>query len=245
VKYLFAFALIFSNIEAFAHRQALHQLVYSIRDPQTDSFHFREAIEKIGEYLALDVVEELNKVEASVQTLTGTVAKHFLLDENPVLVTILRGGLPLNAGVQKIFPNSEVGFFAMSRNEETLQAKLDYLSLPDLKNKCVILSDTMLATGGSLLDALQILEKFQPKKIFIVTAIASEPGLARIMKYNPSIKIFAAAIDPSLNSKGYIIPGLGDAGDRLYGKKIVASLEQHINQEIGESETKTKKLPHD
>lgn len=212
------FILLSLNITAFAS-QALNQLVYEIRNPETDSAHFRKALETIGEYLALDVMEEMSTQERTVQTLTGTEAKHQLIDEMPVLVTILRAGLPLNAGVHKVFPNAEVGFLAMSRNEKTLKAKVEYVALPDLKNRSVVLSDTMLATGGSLLDAIRIVEQYGPKKIFVITAIASKPGIERIVQHNPNIKIFAAAIDPSLNDKGYIIPGLGDAGDRSYGEK--------------------------
>ena len=210
---------LFSQVAAFAHTQALSQLVYEIRDPQTDRAQFRQALEKIGEYLALNVLEELSKKETTIRTLTDTEATHCLVDETPVLITILRAGLPLNAGVHKVFPNAEAGFLAMSRDEETLKAKVDYVGIPDLKNRSVILSDTMLATGGSLIDAIQIIEKYKPKKIFVVAAIASQPGIDRILQYNPSIKIFAAAIDSSLNHKGYIIPGLGDAGDRSYGLK--------------------------
>lgn len=204
---------------AWGQPQALNQLVYEIRHPETDAVHFRRALEKIGENLALDVLEELNTREISVQTLTGAEAKHSLLEENPVLVTILRAGLPLNTGIQKVFPNAEVGFLAMSRNEETLKADVGYIALPDLRGKAVLLSDTMLATGGSLLDAIQILERRGAKKIFVIAAIASKPGIERIVQRHPEIKIFSAAIDPLLNNKGYIIPGLGDAGDRAYGKK--------------------------
>lgn len=219
MKKMALFFFLFSNIAAYAQTQALSELVYEIRDPTTDPLHFRASLERIGEYLALNVLEELNTKEASIRTLTGADALHSLVDETPILVTILRAGLPLNAGVQKVFPNSEVGFLAMSRDEETLKAKVDYVALPDIKNRTVVLSDTMLATGGSLLDAIQIIEKYEPKKIYVIAAIASQPGIARILQYNPNIKIFSAAIDPSLNDKGYIIPGLGDAGDRSYGKK--------------------------
>lgn len=211
--------LFLSSITANSQTRALNQLVYEIRDPKTDAMHFRNALESIGEYLALDVLEEMNTQEVSIQTLTGAIATHKLISETPVLVTILRAGLPLNAGVQRAFPNAEVGFLAMSRDEETLKAKTDYIALPIMKDRSVIISDTMLATGGSLLDAIKIVEQYGPKKIFVITAIASEPGIARIVQHNPNIKIFAAAIDPSLNHKGYIIPGLGDAGDRSYGKK--------------------------
>lgn len=207
------------NASLFAQNQALSQLVYEIRDPQTDSQHFRQALEKIGEYLALQVLEELDTKEVSIQTLTGVEAKHQLIVDTPILVTILRAGLPLNDGIHKVFPNAQVGFLAMARNEETLEAKVDYIALPEMKGRCVILSDTMLATGGSLLNAIRIIERYQPKRIFLVTAIAAEAGIARVLKYDPQIKIFSAVVDPLLNEKGYIVPGLGDAGDRAYGKK--------------------------
>ncbi len=221
---IFTVLLLLSSFNLFAQNQALNELVYEIRNPETRPGKFRKALEKIGEYLAHEALNELQTREVGVQTLTGAEAKQLLVDESPVLVTILRAGLPLNAGVQKIFPNAEVGFLAMSRNEETLKADITYIALPHLKGKSVILSDTMLATGGSLLDAIRIIEKQGPKRIFVISAIASLPGIERISKIYPDIKIFAAAVDPSLNEKGYIIPGLGDAGDRAYGKKLTEHL---------------------
>lgn len=207
---------------AFAGPQAINELVYEIRNPDTNAASFRQALEKIGEILAFDALEELSQKEVDIQTLTGSKATHFIVDEIPVLVTILRAGVPLNNGVHKVFPKAEVGFFAMSRNEETLKAELDYVALPDLKDKTVIISDTMIATGGSLLDAIAVVEKRGARKIFVIAAIASQEGVDRITQYNPFIRVFAAAVDPSLNEKGYIIPGLGDAGDRAYGKKCLS-----------------------
>lgn len=206
-------------LEGFVLRQALSQLVYEIRNPETEAEPFRAALESIGEYLALGVQEELATQNVTIKTLMGAEATHALVSEKPVLITILRAGLPLNAGVQRVFPHSEVGFFAMSRNEETLKADVEYQALPELKNAVVILSDSMLATGGSLLDAIKIIEPLGPKQIYVVVAIASEAGLARIRQHNPAIKIHFAALDPLLNDKGYILPGLGDAGDRAFGKK--------------------------
>lgn len=217
-KFIFLF-LIFTNVIAYAQNQILNQLVYEIRNPETSFAHFRKALETIGEYLAIDVLEELERKEATIQTLTGAEAKHLLVAETPVLVTILRAGLPLFLGVQKVFPNSESGFLGMSRNEETLKAKTDYIALPKMENRVVILSDTMLATGGTLLDAIKIIEQYRPKQIFVISAVATEFGMNRILDHNPNIKIFAAVVDPCLNEKGYIVPGLGDAGDRSYGKK--------------------------
>lgn len=215
------FALLLSIATVFAEPQALSQLVYEIRHPETGSASFRQALEKIGTILAQDLLEELDTKEVVVQTLTGTEAKHLLVNETPVLVTILRAGLPLNAGVHQVFPDAEVGFVAMSRDEETLKAQTDYVAVPDLRGKTVILTDTMLATGGSLLDAIQIIEQKGARRIFVVVAIASKFGIEQITNYDSNIKIFTAVIDPSLNEKGYILPGLGDAGDRAYGKKYL------------------------
>lgn len=202
-----------------SQNQMLQHLVYEIRNPQTNAPQFRDALEKIGEYLALRVLEDMNKSEVKVRTLTETHATHLLVDEVPVLVTILRAGLPLNNGVQKVFKSSPVGFLAMSRDEETLKAKLDYVALPKLANQTVIITDTMLATGGSLIDTIKLIEEFKPRRIFVIAAIASEPGIAHVLKAYPNVQIVAAVIDPKLNEKGYIIPGLGDAGDRSYGIK--------------------------
>jgi uracil phosphoribosyltransferase len=218
-QWFFAIFLLSFPLLLEANSQILSELVYEIRHPKTNSPSFRNALEKIGEYLALDVLKELDKVNVTVHTLTDADAEHLLVNETPVLVTILRAGLPLNYGAHKVFPHAQVGFLAMSRNEETLIADVEYIGLPDIKDKTVIITDTMLATGGSLLDAIKIIEQRSPKRIFVITAIAAQPGIDRIVKHNPDIKIYAAVVDPLLNDKGYIVPGLGDAGDRSFGCK--------------------------
>ena len=198
---------------------ALHQLVYEIRDPETNRERFRTCLETIGEYVALDVLQELQKEEREVYTLTQAYASHSICCEDPVLVTILRAGVPLMLGVQKVFPEPDVGFIGMARNEETLEAKTDYLALPDMKDRCVILTDTMVATGGSIIEAIKIIEKDAPKEIILLCAISAEAGIAKILEHNPNVKVYSAATDPVLNENGYIVPGLGDAGDRSYGEK--------------------------
>lgn len=200
-------------------RIALSERVYEIRDPKTDLYHFRKALHKIGEYLALDVKQALQTKEVQIETVTGAKASHMLCGEDPVLITILRAGVPLFLGVQKVFANAEAGFIGMSRNEETLVAKTEYIGIPDVSAKCVIVIDTMIATGGSILDAIKIIQAHRPKKIVVLGAIASKQGLQAITAYDPNIKIFVAQVDDTLNEKGYIVPGLGDAGDRAYGKK--------------------------
>ena len=198
---------------------ALQRLIYEIRDPKTEAEKFRDNLTKIGEYLAFEALPELPTKQTQVETLTGATAVHQLCSEEPVLVTILRAGLPLCAGVQRVFPKSEVGFIAMSRNEETLKANVEYIALPQVKDKTVILVDTMIATAGSMLDAIKIVEERGPKKIVVIGAMASSYGISAILAHNANITIFAGAVDPELNEKGYIVPGLGDAGDRSFGKK--------------------------
>lgn len=198
---------------------ALQRLIYEIRDPKTESEKFRDNLTKIGEYLAFEVLSELPTKQTQVETLTGATAVHELCSEDPVLVTILRAGLPLCAGVHKVFPKSEVGFIAMSRNEETLKAKVEYIALPEVKDRTVIIVDTMIATAGSMLDAIKIIEARNPKKIIVIGAMASNFGISAILAHNANITIFAGVVDPELNEKGYIVPGLGDAGDRSFGKK--------------------------
>ncbi|MBS0615566.1 MAG: uracil phosphoribosyltransferase [Verrucomicrobia bacterium] len=200
-------------------RTELHHLVYAIRDPETGPQEFRHSLKKIGEYLALEVLQNCPKKEVEVRTLTNAPASHVICDDKPILVTIMRAGLPLLYGVQKIFPDSETGFLGTMRDEETLKPHTTYIALPELKNKPVIIVDTMLATGGSILEAIKIIEERGPSQITVICAIAAQPGLERIKAHNPSIQVYAAATDPILNEKGYIVPGLGDAGDRSYGQK--------------------------
>jgi len=204
---------------AYTETQALSELIYQIRDPKTDAPHFRESLKSIGRCMAYQVLEHLPTKTSSIETLTGEIATHSVLAENPVLVTILRAGLPLNDGVSEVFPHAEIGFLGTARNEETLEAETTYVALPNLKDRYVILSDTMLGTGGSLINAIEILNKHGPKKIFVICAIASKEGVKNVLDAYPSASLFPAAVDPVLNEQGYIIPGLGDAGDRAYGRK--------------------------
>lgn len=122
--------------------------------------------------------------------------------------------MPLHTGIGKVFPLSEVGFVAILEMSKRS-------SQTNLENRYVILSDTMLATGGSILNAIRIIKNNNPKKIFVVTAMASRYGVDRVSQERPDVSIFTAAIDPYVNSQGYIIPGLGDVGDRSYGEKYI------------------------
>jgi len=196
----------------------LEQYIYNIRNPETNNKDFRENVVKIGEILGMKIAQDLETKPKEVKTVLG-IAVHQLIHEQPVLVTVLRAGLPLYQGLQEIFPKAESGFIGAMRDEETLEAEVSYVALPELKGKKVILADTMLATGGSMVETMKYLEKEKPSEIIVAAAIAAEQGIENVLKYNSKTKIYAAAVDPELNEKGYIVPGLGDAGDRCYGVK--------------------------
>ncbi|MBM3232543.1 uracil phosphoribosyltransferase [Candidatus Pacearchaeota archaeon] len=198
---------------------AIENLLLNLRNPGTNSKNFRESLEKIGEYLGYEISLGLETMEKYILACLEEVAKHRTLKQSPVLITILRAGLPLHRGLQNVFPDSESGFIGAMRDEGTLKSKIYYSAIPDIKDKETIIVDTMLATGGSLIDCAELLKQRNPRSISIVSAMASKEGIDRMIRYDSNIKVTIAAIDPMLNDKGYIVPGLGDAGDRIYGKK--------------------------
>jgi uracil phosphoribosyltransferase len=197
----------------------LEELVLRIRDPATGRKEFRESLERIGEHLGHLISHDFRPKPAQVTTVLGKDAVHWVPGEEVALVGVLRAGLPLLYGLQRAFPDAETGFIGAMRDEQTLKATLGYAALPDLKDRTVVLADTMLATGGSVIDCLKVIEARQPRRLIVATAIASQEGLDRVVTAYPQVSVYRAAVDPELNVKGFIVPGLGDAGDRAYGKK--------------------------
>ncbi|NGX38621.1 MAG: Uracil phosphoribosyltransferase [Chlamydiae bacterium] len=202
-----------------AHHPAMEKELFTLREPATDRKAFRASMKKVGEYLALEVSKDLDIKPMTVETVLGVEATHNLVSEDIVLVTILRAGLPLLKGFASVFPDAEMGFFGMARDEETLKAKVDYIALPPMEGKTVIIVDPMIATGGSMLDAIKVIEPYNPKKIIVAGAFATVQGMERINKHNPNVIFYNGVVDPILNDVGYIVPGLGDAGDRAFGNK--------------------------
>jgi len=198
----------------------LEQLVYKIRDSKTDSAQFRNNVEEIGMHLGIGIARTMQTKKMEITSVLGKEASHEIIDENPVLIGILRAGIPLYNGLQRAFPEAEAGFIGAMRDETTLKAEISYLAIPEIKDRAVILADTMIATGGSVIDSINLLREYKPSEIRVAGAIASEKGIAQIRKSFLDVRINVAAIDPILNEKGYIVPGLGDAGDRAYGEKI-------------------------
>lgn len=191
---------------------------------QKDSLRFRKNLERIGEIFAYEISKTLKYEKTEIVTPLG-IAKTFLPVEKPVLATILRAGLPMNQGLLNYFDDSDNAFVSAYRkydNSEDFHIKLDYVSSPNITGRTLIISDPMLATGGSMVASLKgLLEKGNPKKIHIVTLLATEEGIAMVRKHFSLRKatIWTGKIDKELTAKAYIVPGLGDAGDLAFGKK--------------------------
>lgn len=192
-------------------------------DIQKDRMRFRRNLQRIGEVAAYEISKQLPYVEQEVQTPLGTAVCE-VLQEQPVLTTILRAGLALHEGLLSYFDKSDNAFVSAYRKHNpdgSFDIALEYLSCPEIDNRMLIISDPMLATGASLVKTIQYLkEEGKPKGIHIVTAIACTVGIEYLRREVPEAIIWCGAIDDELTGKGYIVPGLGDAGDLAFGAKI-------------------------
>jgi len=199
--------------------------VAELRDVQVqgDRMRFRRNLERIGEVAAFEISKRLPYVEQEVQTPLG-IAVCTVLAEQLILTTILRAGLALHQGLLSYFDKADNAFVSAYRKHNadgTFQIALEYLSCPEIDDRILIISDPMLATGASLVKTIQYLkEEGKPKAFHIVTAIACTVGIEYLRREVPEATIWCGAIDDELTAKGYIVPGLGDAGDLAYGAKI-------------------------
>ena len=190
---------------------------------QNDRMRFRRNLERIGEVAAFEISRQLPYVEKEIQTPLGTAVCE-VLKEQPVLTTILRAGLALHQGLLSYIDKADNAFVSAYRKhyqDGSFDIALEYLSCPEIDDRILIVSDPMLATGSSLVKTIQYLkDEGAPKAIHIVTAIACTVGIEHLRREVPEAIIWCAAIDDELTAKGYIVPGLGDAGDLSYGAKI-------------------------
>lgn len=205
----------------------LSQWICEIRDVdiQTDRMRFRRNMERIGEVAAYEISKTLPYREATVQTPMGEAEGH-ILKEYPVLATILRAGLPLQQGLLNYFDKSDCAFVSAYRRHNkdgSYEIAQEYITSPDINDRPLIIADPMLATGASLTLAIKALrENNTPSQIHVVTAIACTVGIEYLMRKIPGVYVWAGAIDEELTARGYIVPGLGDAGDLSYGDKTQA-----------------------
>jgi len=198
--------------------------VSELRDAniQSDRMRFRRNLERIAEIAAYEISKTIPFVTREVETPLGTHSS-MVIENQPILATILRAGVPMHQGLLNYFDKADNAFISAYRKHHrdgTFEIKLEYVSCPDLDGRILIISDPMLATGASLVKTIQHLqEEGKPTQIHIVCAIACEVGIEYVKREAPSASIWCGDIDSEITAKGYIVPGLGDAGDLAYGEK--------------------------
>ncbi|OGR88697.1 MAG: uracil phosphoribosyltransferase [Elusimicrobia bacterium RIFCSPLOWO2_01_FULL_60_11] len=207
------------HLNVVAHPLIQHKLSY-IRDKKTSHNEFRDLLHEVSMLMAFEVTRNLPTEAVKVRTpLTTTMARR-ISGKKLAVVAILRAGLGMVDGVLKLAPLAKVGHIGLYRDPKTKQAVQYYEKLPqDIDKRFVILTDPMLATGHSAVKAVNILKEYGVKHIVLMALIAAPEGVREMHKHHPDVKIYLAALDQKLNSHSYILPGLGDAGDRLFGTK--------------------------
>jgi len=199
------------------HPLIWHKMTY-LRDKKTDKKMFRELLNEITVMLAYEASKNLPLTEVEVQTPLETTKSKILTDTALAIIPILRAGLGMVDALQDLLPIAKVGHIGLYRNEESLEPVEYYKKLPkDISKRNVFIVDPMLATGGSLSSAIKIIKEENPQSITVLSIIAAPEGISKIMKDHPDIDLYIAKVDRQLNENGYILPGLGDAGDRLFG----------------------------
>ena len=223
----FSFTIVSMVTDLSSQNSVLCEWVRDLRDSerQTDRMRFRRNLERMGEIAAYEISKHLVYHEITVQTHMGE-ATCLQLSAQPVLATILRAGIPLHQGLLNYFDKADNAFIAAYRKHHrdgTFEIAQHYMTSPEIDGRPLIMADSMLATGASLVQALQALSEVgKPSQIHIVSAIACTVGIEYVQRKFPDVYVWAGAIDDELTAKSYIVPGLGDAGDLAYGTKTQA-----------------------
>lgn len=207
------------RIHVADHPLITHKLTV-LRDKNTPSPVFRQLVEELVTLLAYEATREVKTTEVTIETPVTKTKGRILSKPRPIIIPVLRAGLGMLEGIVKLLPTAEVGFLGIKRNEETLQPYTYANRLPDdLTGRQVYIIDPMLATGGTLIDSIDYVFEKGATDITCICLLGAPEGLAAIEKHlgDKDVKIVLGALDEKLNELGYIVPGLGDAGDRLYG----------------------------
>lgn len=208
-----------ANVTIFDH-PLIHHKMAILRDKRTSSKQFRELVEEISTLMAYEAMRSLPLKEVEVETPLTTAKFKMIAGKKLAIVPILRAGLGMVDGILALVPSARVGHIGLYRDHETLEPHEYYCKLPaDIASRQVILLDPMLATGGSASAAIQFIKDKGCTSIKLMNIIAAPEGIARIEKDHPDVDIYCGCLDECLNENGYILPGLGDAGDRIFGTK--------------------------
>lgn len=203
------------NVRLISHPLIEHKLAI-LRDKNTEPFQFRMLVDEISHLMIFEATRDLALRDVSVQTPVAQ-AQAKKLGTKVMICPILRAALGMLDSVFTIIPDASVGFLGFQRNEKTAEAEFFYAKLPrDAKNRLAIIIDPMFATGGTAIDAVKFLRGNGIKQIKFISIIAAPEGLKRFSEVYPDVEVYTAAIDERLNEKNYIVPGLGDAGDRVF-----------------------------
>lgn len=207
------------KLYVFDHPLIQHKLTY-IRDKNTGTKEFRELVDEVASLMAFEITRDLPLEEIEIETPVSVAKTKVLSGKKLGIIPILRAGLGMVDGVLKLIPAAKVGHIGLYRDPETLKPIEYYVKLPsDVNERDFIVVDPMLATGGSAVEAINSLKKRGAKNIKLMCICAAPVGVEAVQEQHPDVDIYIAALDEKLNDHGYIVPGLGDAGDRLFGTK--------------------------
>ncbi|MGI6023985.1 MAG: uracil phosphoribosyltransferase [Pediococcus parvulus] len=207
------------KFQVLDHPLIQHKLTI-IRDKNCGTKVFREVVNEISELMAYEVSRDMPLEDVKVETPIGWTTKKTLSGKKVAIVPILRAGLGMVDGMLELIPAAKVGHIGMYRDEKTLKPVEYFVKLPsDISERQIFVVDPMLATGGSAIMAMDALKKRGAKDLRVVCLVAAPEGVKALQEAHPDVDIYTAALDESLNEDGYIVPGLGDAGDRLFGTK--------------------------
>lgn len=208
-----------SNITIFDHPLIQHKTTI-LRQISTSNKEFRELVEEITMLMCYDALRNLPLEDVEIETPIKKTTQKMLKGKDIAVVPILRAGLGMVNGILNLVPNAKVGHIGMYRDEETMQPCEYYCKLPtDIDKRLIVVVDPMLATGGSAIDAISQIKSYGGNNIKFLCLIAAPEGIEALSKAHPDVEIFCANVDEGLNEKCYIVPGLGDAGDRIFGTK--------------------------
>ncbi len=208
-----------SKVTVMDHPLITHKLTL-MRDKNTGSKDFRELLTEISMLMGYEITRDMQLEEIEIETPVVKTKSNVIQGKKLGIVPILRAGLGMVDGLMSLIPAAKIGHVGLYRDPETLQPHEYYCKLPqDIEEREMIVVDPMLATGGSAVAAIDVLKKRGATNIKLVNLVAAPEGIAEVHKYHPEVEIYVASVDEKLNEYGYIVPGLGDAGDRLYGTK--------------------------
>ena len=207
------------SLVIFDHPLIKHKVAL-LRDKDTCTNQFRVLIEEITTLMAYEALNDVPTKTVEINTPLETTTQTMIVENSVAIIPVLRAGLGMVNGIHTLLPTAKVGHIGMYRDHETLQPKEYYCKLPEnIAEKVCIIIDPMLATGGSACDAIELLKKEGCKHIKFMAIIGAPEGISKVAEAHPDVDIYVSTVDRCLNEHGYILPGLGDAGDRLFGTK--------------------------